>query len=145
MFNKYKTGREEESWGGPSHSGDNSSFPQEFSLTAAAAAAATAHREQGPGPTVCSVLHWFWCLQCSALVLHWCWQCSALALVLAVFCTGSALVLVASCADGGAAECRAVSFSPISSALSDSGAGMRHRQLTLYTGDTQGSISPPLQ
>ena len=95
MFNKYKTGREEESWGGPSHSGDNSSFPQEFSLTAAAAAA-TAHGEQGPGPTVCSVLHW-----------HWCWQCSAL--VLAVFCTGSALVLVASCADGGAPQSAALS------------------------------------
>ena len=71
MFNKYKTGREEESWGGPSHSGDNSSFPQEFSLTAAAAAAATVHGEQGPGPTVCSVLHWF----CAGVgsVLHWCW------------------------------------------------------------------------
>ena len=113
----------EESWGGPSHSGDNSSFPQEFSLTAAAAS----HRPRGAGTRSYSL------------------QCSALALVLAVFCTGCALVLVASCADGGAAECRAVSFSPISSALSDSGAGMRHRQLTLYTGDTQGSISPPQQ
>ena len=125
MFNKYKTGREEESWGGPSHSGDNSSFPQEFSLTAAAAAAS--HRPRGAGTRSFSL------------------QCSAQALVLAVFCPGSALVLVASCADGGAAECRAVSFSPIISALSDSGAGMRHRQLTLYTGDTQGSISPPQQ
>ena len=52
-----------------------------------------------------------------ALDLHWCW----LQVVQMV----------------GAAECRAVSFSPISSALSDSGAGMW--QLTLHTGDTEES------